>query len=265
MSMLYHYTTIEALFSIIEQMTIQSDIDESGQKKEHWVLPLRATHIGFLNDSTEGNLLPCALAEMNVSQKAVKSAVLQNGKQYVLSFSKKKDDLNMWRSYSDDGFGVMLGFDRDGIEKRIRELYENDNPMSSAMPVVDCEYIDDNEISVKLASNTDLEEFQKNGNILALSRVLENSLKYKHPCFHDEGETRIIIVGALQEKFRVRERSIIPYQEIKIPVTLLKEIWFGPKADFERNRFSVANMLKNKLGEVYMKHILFERSELPYV
>lgn len=265
MNMLCHYTTIEALFSIIEQMTILSDIDESGQKEEHWVLPLRATHIGFLNDSTEGNLLPCALAEMNVCQKAVKSAVLQNGKQYVLSFSKKKDDLNMWRSYSDDGYGVMLGFDRDGIEKRIRELYENDNPMSSAMPVVDCEYIDDNEISVKLASNTDLEEFQKNGNILALSRVLENSLKYKHPCFHDEGETRIIIVGALQEKFRVRGRSIIPYQEIKIPVTLLKEIWFGPKADFERNRFSVANMLKNKIGEVYMKHILFERSELPYV
>ena len=263
--MLYHYTTIEALFSIIEQIRTETDIDECGRRNEHWVLPLRATHIGFLNDSTEGNLLPCALAEMNVSQKAVKSAVLQNGKQYVLSFSKKKDDLNMWRLYSDDGFGVMLGFDRDGIEKRIKELYENDKPMSLAMPVVDCEYIDDNEISVKLASDTDLEEFQKNGNILALSRVLENSLKYKHPCFHDEGETRIIIVGALQEKFRVRERSIIPYQEIKIPVTLLKEIWFGPKADFERNRFSVANMLKNKIGEVYMKHILFERSELPYV
>ena len=263
--MLYHYTTIEALFSIIEQIRTETDIDECGRRNEHWVLPLRATHIGFLNDSTEGNLLPCALAEMNVSQKAVKSAVLQNGKQYVLSFSKKKDDLNMWRLYSDDGFGVMLGFDRDGIEKRIKELYENDKPMSLAMPVVDCEYIDDNEISVKLASDTDLEEFQKNGNILALSRVLENSLKYKHPCFHDEGETRIIIVGALQEKFRVRERSIIPYQEIKIPITLLKEIWFGPKADFERNRFSVANMLKNKIGEVYMKHILFERSELPYV
>ena len=105
MNMLCHYTTIEALFSIIEQMTILSDIDESGQKRENWVLPLRATHIGFLNDSIEGNLLPHALAGMKVSQEAVKSAMLQNGKQYVLSFSKKKDDLNMWRSYSDDGYG----------------------------------------------------------------------------------------------------------------------------------------------------------------
>ena len=144
MSMLYHDTTIEALFSIIEQMTILSDIDESGQKKEHWVLPLRATHIGFLNDSTEGNLLPCALAEMNVSQKAVKSAVLQNGKQYVLSFSKKKDDLNMWRSYSDDGYGGRLGFDRDGLEKHVNELYKNDNPMSFAIQALSAKYLVEN-------------------------------------------------------------------------------------------------------------------------
>lgn len=265
MSMLYHYTTIEALFSIIEQIRTETDIDECGRRNEHWVLPLRATHIGFLNDSTEGNLLPCALAEMNVSQKAVKSAVLQNGKQYVLSFSKKKDDLNMWRSYSDDGYGVMLGFDRDGLEKHVNELYKNDNPMSLVMPVVDCEYIDNEKISAELADDKDLEEYRAKGNILALSRVLENSLKYKHPCFHDEKETRVIIVGALQEKYRVSKHSIVPYQELSFPVTLLKEIWFGPKADYERNRFSVANMLKNKLGEVYMKHIRFEKSELPYV
>lgn len=56
--MLYHYTTIEALFSIIEQIRTETDIDECGRRNEHWVLPLRATHIGFLNDSTEGNLLP---------------------------------------------------------------------------------------------------------------------------------------------------------------------------------------------------------------
>lgn len=95
--------------------------------------------------------------------------------------------------------------------------------------------------------------------------MLENSLKYKHPCFHDEKEARVIIVGALQEKYRISKHSIVPYQELSFPVTLLKEIWFGPKADFERNRFSVANMLKNKLGEVHMKHIRFEKSELPYV
>ena len=263
--MLYHYTTIEALFSIIEQIRTETNIDECGRRNEHWVLPLRATHIGFLNDSTEGNLLPCALAEMNVSQKAVKSAVLQNGKQYVLSFSKKKDDLNMWRSYSDDGYGVMLVFDREGVERHVDELYKKDNPMSLAMPVVDCDYVGNEEISAKLIDYKDLAEYQASGNILALSRVLENSLKYKHPCFHNEKETRVIIVGALQEKYRISKHSIVPYQELTFPVTLLKEIWFGPKADYERNRFSVANMLKNKLGEVYMKHIRFEKSKLPYV
>jgi hypothetical protein len=263
--MLYHYTTIEALFSIIEQMKIVYNIDESGQKEEHWVLPLRATHIGFLNDSTEGSLLTHALAGMKVSQEAVKSAVLQNGKQYVLSFSKKKDDLNMWRSYSDDGYGVMLGFDRDGLEKHVNELYKNDNPMSLAMPVVDCEYVGNEEVSVKLAGDKNLEEYLEKGNLLALNRVLENSLKYKHPCFLDEKETRVIIVGALQEKYRISKHSIVPYQELIFPVSLLKEVMFGPKADFERNRFSISNMLKNKLGEVHMKHIRFEKSELPYV
>lgn len=72
-------------------------------------------------------------------------------------------------------------------------------------------------------------------------------------------------MGALQEKYRVSKHSIVPYQELSFPVTLLKEIWFGPKADFERNRFSVANMLKNKIGEVHMTHIDFKNSELPYV
>lgn len=263
--MLYHYTTIEALFYIIEQMHLEPDTDETGQKNEYWVLPLRATHIGFLNDSTEGNLLPRALAGLQVNQDALHGALLQNGKQYVLSFSKKKDDLNMWRSYSDDGYGVMLGFDRDGLEKHVNELYKNDNPMSLAMPVVDCDYVGNEEISVKLIDDKDLAEYQAKGNMLALSRVLENSLKYKHPCFHDEKETRVIIVGALQEKYRVSKHSIIPYQELSFPVTLLKEILFGPKADYERNRFSVANMLKNKLGEVHMRHIRFEKSELPYV
>ena len=72
-------------------------------------------------------------------------------------------------------------------------------------------------------------------------------------------------MGALQEKYRVSKHSIGPYQELTFPVTLLKEIWFGSKADFERNRFSIANMLKNKLGKLHMKNIRFEKSKLPYV
>ena len=265
MSMLYHYTTIGALFSIIDQMCVRTDIDAGGQEKECWVMSLRATHIGFLNDTTEGNILPQVLAGIGVSQQALSRALLENGKQYVLSFSNRKDDLNMWRSYSDDGYGVMLAFDRVGFEKHIKELYQKDNPMALAMPVVDCEYIDNDKIRNKLNGDVDLNKFQKQGDVLALSRVLENSLKYKHPCFHDEEETRVIIFGALREKYSIGNHSIIPYQELAIPLGLLTEIIFGPKLDFERNKFSVENMLKNKVGEAHMRHISFEKSMIPYM
>lgn len=90
MNMLCHYTTIEALFSIIEQMTILSDIDESGQKRENWVLPLRATHIGFLNDSTEGSLLPHALSGMKVSKKRLKVRCCKMASSMFFLFLKRR-------------------------------------------------------------------------------------------------------------------------------------------------------------------------------
>ena len=69
----------------------------------------------------------------------------------------------------------MLGFDRDGLEKHVNELYKNDNPMSLVMPVVDCEYIDNEEISAELAGEKNLEDYRAKGNMLALNKVLGKS------------------------------------------------------------------------------------------
>ena len=84
--------------------------------------------------------------------------------------------------------------------------------------VVDCDYVGNEEIGVELIDDKDLAEYQAKGNMLALSSVLENSLKYKHPCFQDEKETRVIIVGALQKKPRKVRFGVSPQK--KCPVFL---------------------------------------------
>lgn len=69
----------------------------------------------------------------------------------------------------------------DGEKSYTRNLYYNEKqvrfetPMSLAMPVVDCEYIDNEEISAELAGEKDLEDYRAKGNMLALNKVLGKS------------------------------------------------------------------------------------------
>jgi hypothetical protein len=44
---------------------------------------------------------------------------------FSCSFSKRKDDLNQWRSYSEDGTGVCIGFDKNRLEACLKLLHQN--------------------------------------------------------------------------------------------------------------------------------------------
>ena len=263
--MLHHYTTIEALFSIIEHMCLESVFDENGLSHDAWYVTLRATHIGFLNDTTEGEILPSALARCGVDQKKLTHSLLTNGKSYVLSFSRKYDDLNMWRSYSNDGTGVILSFNRTALTEHIQKLYCHNKPLCYAMSVEDCVYNTEDELYSQIFYDEKLKKFQKDGNLLTLSKLLEKFLNYKHPCFLDEAETRVTLIGPLLEKYRIRNNMLVPYQEISFPLTTLECITIGPKQDVDRMQYSIYNLLKIKLGEANIKHLKLAISELPYL
>lgn len=56
---LYHYTSLDALFSIITNIDYEDESNVS--------FTLRATHASFLNDLNEGRLLSEALRKLGVS------------------------------------------------------------------------------------------------------------------------------------------------------------------------------------------------------
>ena len=64
---LYHYTSLDALFSIITNIDYEDESNVS--------FTLRATHASFLNDLNEGRLLSEALRKLGVSEVMLWSVV----------------------------------------------------------------------------------------------------------------------------------------------------------------------------------------------
>lgn len=85
---LYHYTTIETLHAIVSN--IQAEHEESIQ------FSLWATHAGFLNDLSEGQLLAKALKRLGVHEGILNTLIGMQGYPFVISLSELDDDLNMW-------------------------------------------------------------------------------------------------------------------------------------------------------------------------
>lgn len=257
MSLIYHYTSLDALYNIIEGMVLPDD------SKDDVILLLRATHYAFLNDSTEGALLPQALEDLGVSRSTIALALLNTGKKYALSFSRKGDDLNMWRAYSKDGTGVSLGFDENLLRREIESQDQNTTCLKKNLE--ECKYIDTEGLKNIIAKRTEYQQYKANKSLKLITNLFLDMLKYKHSAYAEEQEVRVSFIGALQEKYKLSSNTLVPYQEIKIPLPILKTIRFGPKVDFEKMEYSTRNMLKNKVGENRMNHIELEKSDIPYV
>ena len=115
-NLLYHYTSIETFYKMLERSL---KVTEEGSL----LIKFWATHCDFLNDRTEGKLFKqCLLSALNEyaslhSHKLTDKEIEQFNKMYsindsfVISFSKHRDSLDMWRAYGANGKGICLGFD----------------------------------------------------------------------------------------------------------------------------------------------------------
>lgn len=237
---LYHYTSIEAVLAIIKSLDNKYD--------EYNNITLRATHVSFLNDLTEGCLLPKALASCGIPKRTMSIVLCCPGYPFILSFSELNDDLNMWRCYARDGKGVSLSFDTTSFCQ------------NSEIRLEKCIYITPEALKDKILSRCDVEELRQTENTLPLGRFLQDACNYKDSSFHAEKEWRIIKSGPIDD-FRTREETIIPYAEIKVPKEALVSIVLGPKCVFDKNAFSL-NRLLYKYG---MGHVRIEQSAIPLV
>jgi hypothetical protein len=199
MSRLYHYTSVNGLRGIIDSGNI-------------W-----ATHLGFLNDLSEGRAA--------LEDEAYRARLAETDRRsplFIASFCRHQEPhqqknglLSQWRGYAGEGGGYCVVFD----EERLDGLVEAERRISPGLTIVkkDIRYATDGAaLSAEGLDFLDLAAFVKN------------------EVFREENETRVTLAvpprGARPVRFREAGEMLIPYVEIfsgrrQLP---LAEIIVGP-------------------------------------
>ena len=244
----YHYTSLDAMLSILQGIDEYKEYTENDGTKPI-VLYLRATHISFLNDATEGKIYPEALEYLGLNTENM----FNLAKPHIISFSKAKDRLSMWRGYARNGSGVMLEFDKTGVETSIKDFYSK---KTFGTDHFDCTYT----TAEKLINEVEIPQSDKDKYY-----ALSNSAKYKHEAFNEECEYRISIgTPPREDKFYIRNGVIVPYIDIAIRTECLKEIMLGPGVDKDKTQYAIQSILKRKLGED-CTFVEITKSQIPFI
>lgn len=204
---------------------------------------------------------------------------------YSISFSKSFDSLPMWNMYGQNGSGVCLGFDLNELNDFLNS--NNKKPLMKITYGVG-EYIDslqkaDEEMNIWkeyvkhvyktnmnfIVGNFKMEtEVQEDvdvkialDNYIMLRAIVPNDIK--HPAYKYEDEYRLCCREFNKKvNYRNRDGLLLPYIEVKLPLTALKLVAIGPTADKNKQMMSVAKLLKEKISD--FKALTFYSSEIPY-
>lgn len=201
---------------------------------------------------------------------------------YIISYSRCRESLPMWRMYGDDGKGVSLGFDvRIYLKEKpaingIRQIDMTDvdfkNPCS-----IDVEYGSvSNGSTIYFLIRTSYSQYwqsvkmEKNGNKIldkqlnALSKMLSMATPFiKHDAYSYEEESRIISFAKNIDEIRHKISSygqVIPFVEIKLPQNDLKEVIIGPCCNYELSK----RCISTRLQQLGMNDVEITYSQVPY-
>lgn len=273
---LYHYTTMEVLYSIITKL-----LPPKGEYSHQLVL--WATHAGYMNDPMEFNyfndcldkgIIEYELANQipkEQSNREVMTSLLEynlNQISPVISLSASKDNLPMWRCYSDNGQGVAIGFSFDTLNNLLGQ------------ELVQCEYPAPEEIIQKMeigkltntvtttyTAGAKLKFFNPNKEI---RDFYDESYKYKHPAYSYENEWRLVLDDPGPEyytyEYRLKNGLVIPYIPVEIPINAVREIWIGPTANKKLAEYSLKKLLESKVKSIFEGEnpVTIQTSSIPY-
>jgi hypothetical protein len=221
---LYHYTSMEALLSILN----------SGQ--------IRATHIRYLNDISEAEWMWKAVVNQLEETKRSTECAAQATQtstilgminerrilnDFVASFSENADDLSQWRAYCPGGAGFSIGFETKALNtqwvadpkggeplfvggslKKVRYLGPEDLKFPSELDTM-------LRLAPSLERGIDRRPVSREQFLMGWLSVISSS--FKHPAFGDENEWRLVLTKPHKpmpfQRFRPGKSSIIPYVE----------------------------------------------------
>lgn len=279
---LYHYTTMDVLFSIINNVKHENPKGTEKDDASLYKLTLWATHAGFMNDPVEFSYLTQCInkaleryeKEKKISKECTKrekilSILNRHDNIYtlpaILSLSEAMDNLPMWRCYSNNAQGVAIGFSSDVLSGNIKPEHRS---LFKCSYLPEKDVIEDINIDELYNSCTIYNEYSYGGIPVSLTDSLySKNGQIKHPAYYYENEWRLIFdIQPNEYKYRMRNGVIIPYCEVEIPANAIKEIWIGPTAKEKLALASLTMLLENKIRLLCTgKDVIYMReSSIPY-
>ncbi|WP_421693317.1 DUF2971 domain-containing protein [Aestuariivirga sp.] len=216
MSRLYHYTSVSGLRGIVDSGNI------------------RATHLGFLNDLSEGGA-----ARKDEAWRAQLEAAEKRAPLFIASFCRHQEPhqlknglLSQWRGYAGEGGGYCVVFD----EAVLDGLVEAERRISPGLTIL--------KKDVLYAGEGEEEVPGQNMDFLDLAAFV------KSEAFREENETRIVLAVPPDDsraiRFRDASEMLIPYVEVfsgrrLLPIT---EVIVGPSPLQRRCAAGVVQFLR---------------------
>ena len=275
--MIYHYTDLNAIQSVVENnvfwLTDYRFLNDKEEYVRGYDLLLEAFSdfvFSYPNDSPK--LFGCiAMALESIKSGEIRKRLERNCF-FVGSFSHSPDTLSQWRSYG----MFSLGVDDDklmALSNRPGHYY------------LECHYIQDDGDALEYAYGLIAEEILpllvdiwNNGEghweiDLELSSLIDiYALSFKNSAFYDEGEVRVIVSCEPDDegiKFRSKGEYLVPYIELSVPSETIKEIMIGPVKNQEVADNSLT-MFARKVSKEFKRsgckeyELVVDKSDIPY-
>lgn len=254
---LYHYTSVDALFRGI----IVKNEPEPGKEICLW-----ATNCRYVNDPEElsvGIQLANKVLDFSFDEPIQKNCEQKGNKKqlkdeaYIVSFSSAIDCLPMWGMYGQKGHGLALGFDTEIIKASFSDL------------LLKCIYVNQEDNAQLINVQSELDVFKN------LWRQDDGSEEYfnifffvymilwicgKHSAYEYEQEVRWFLTSPRPIKYRLKNNLIVPYIELYLPKSALKEIWIGPTNDMNM----ASRSMRTYLDHMGFHEVEIKQSKVPY-
>ena len=283
MQNVYHYTSLEIFFKLLDGIKDDSFIFYASRISE-----LNDKSELLLGFKKFWRLLPTIEKELEIDKKEYRLSSLSNNGDFnglpqiiynrlinsqhipfVISFSNDKDSLPMWSLYGNSGYGVALGFNiQFNISKNQSRFFDMTKFDPSRPCSVRVSYggLTKNSIIYNYVKLLYSMYYNRINGIKDEKKIIKKQIELvedigitasvllKHQSFSFEKESRYYckVYDDNLIKFRINSKgNIIPYTEVKIPISMLKKIVIGPCRDINNINDIISFRLKQKkLGNI---------------
>lgn len=290
-SIVYHYCSLESAYHIIRSGIIFS------------------SDLSYMNDSDELQFginimidaLKAIISKRNINKvykQWIKSFLslnehnlrsnLEDESVYITCFSKKPDDLNQWRAYGNNGYGLCLKFDfnvllhdpltDDYTKGLVKYLNKRDHSKDKNWPDVVSD-IQQYFYNLWKDSKDSSNSKDSTKSIYDVLEMIPDRLKigirfYKNDDFKEEGEYRLVSMSKDRiVKTRPGKECLIPYIEMPLVnqkgESALKGIIIGPsihnKSRMKKSLITFLKELDRNNKTNYCNQVSIDSSSIPYI